>query len=112
MIGRWFGKAAGPALAGVLAVSLPFGAALAQLQSQDDRRTGGYVGETTTNFGAPVPWGTGLQPGTGPVHDTIADFNSATTGAGDTPDVFSGIACGGYHRRRCRLLHTQAPKPS
>jgi cytochrome c oxidase subunit II len=54
----------------------PIGTALAQLQSQDDRKTGGFVGETTANFGAPVPWGMGLQPGTGPVHDAIADFNS------------------------------------
>ncbi len=76
VIGRLFGKASGLALAGFLAASLPFGAALAQLQSQDDRKTGGYVGETTSNFGAPVPWGTGLQPGTGPMHDSIADFNS------------------------------------
>ena len=76
VIGRWFGRASGPALAGFLAMLLPVGAALAQLQTQDDRKTGGYVGETTSNFGAPVPWGTGLQPGTGPVLDELADFNS------------------------------------
>jgi len=76
VIGRWFGRASGLALAGSLAVSVPSGAALAQLQSQDNRSSGGYVGETTSSFGAPIPWGTGLQPGVGPVNDAIQDFNS------------------------------------
>jgi len=76
VIGRWFGKAWGPALAALLVAALPFGAALAQLQSQDNRASGGYVGETTSSFGSPIPWGTGLQAGVGPVHDAIADFNS------------------------------------
>ena len=76
MIGRLFGKASGLAAAGALAAALPFGAALAQLQSQDNRASGGYTGETTSTFGAPIPWGTGLQPGIGPVHDAIGDFNT------------------------------------
>lgn len=72
MIGRWFARASGLALAGFLAVSPFFGAALAQ----DNRTSGGFLGETTSSFGAPIPWGTGLQPGTGPVLDEMHDFNS------------------------------------
>ena len=76
VIGLWFGKASRLAAAGALLASLPFGAALAQLQSQDGRVSGGYTGETTSSFGSPIPWGTGLQAGIGPVHDEIADFNT------------------------------------
>lgn len=76
MIGRWFARASGLALAGFLAMSSLAGAALAQLQSQDSRTSGGYTGQTTSSFGSPIPWGTGLQAGTGPVHDEVAWFNS------------------------------------
>ena len=72
MIGRRFGKASGLALAGLLAVPALFGAAWAQ----DNRTSGGYVGESTSSLGSPIPWGTGLQAGIGPVHDAISDFNS------------------------------------
>lgn len=76
MIGRWFARASGLALAGFLAMSSLAGTALAQLQSQDDRISGGYVGGTEASLGAPIPWGTGLQAGAGPVKEGIADFNS------------------------------------
>jgi len=74
VIGRWFGKASGLAWAGFLAASVPFGMALAQ--QQDNRTSGGVVGDTTSSLGAPIPWGLGLQPGAGPVKDAIHDFNT------------------------------------
>jgi cytochrome c oxidase subunit II len=74
VIGRWFGRAARPALAACLAIPALFGAATAW--AQDDRSSGGVVGDTTSSLGAPIPWGIGLQPGAGPVKDAIHDFNT------------------------------------
>jgi cytochrome c oxidase subunit II len=75
VIGRLFGRASGPALAGFLAMPALFGAAAAAW-AQDNRSSGGVTGETTSSLGAPIPWGIGLQPGAGPVKDAIHDFNT------------------------------------
>ncbi|MCO6417623.1 cytochrome c oxidase subunit II [Siccirubricoccus sp. KC 17139] len=66
LIGRWIGKAMGLAAAALLGM----GQALAQGAS------GGVTGETHTSFGAPVPWGVGLQAAGGPVKEAIHDFNT------------------------------------
>jgi cytochrome c oxidase subunit II len=75
VIGRWFGGASRPALAACLAMAALFGAATAAW-AQDNRSSGGVVGDTTSSLGAPIPWGIGLQPGAGPVKDAIHDFNT------------------------------------
>ena len=75
MIGRLFGRASGPALAGFLAMPALFGTAAAAW-AQDNRSSGGVTGETPSSLGAPIPWGIGLQPGAGPVKDAIHDFNT------------------------------------
>ncbi|SDB66631.1 cytochrome c oxidase subunit II [Belnapia rosea] len=72
VIGQWFGRASGLALAGLLALGGLMGPALAQ----DNRTSGGVVGDTHSNLGAPIPWGTGLQPAGGPVKEAIHDFNT------------------------------------
>lgn len=66
---RWLGMAAWLGLAGV------FGAAGVAL-AQDNRASGGVVGETHSSLGAPIPWGIGLQPAGGPVKEAIHDFNT------------------------------------
>lgn len=72
VMGQWFGKASGLALAGLLALGGAVGPALAQ----DNRTSGGTVGETHSALGAPIPWGLGLQPAGGPVKEAIHDFNT------------------------------------
>ncbi|MDB5373920.1 MAG: coxB [Belnapia sp.] len=69
LIGRWFGKASGLALAALFGMAGVVGPALAQ-------PSGGIAGATHSGFGAPVPWGIGLQPAGGPVKEAIHDFNS------------------------------------
>ena len=54
VIGRWFGKASGLALAGLWGALGLFGPALAQ-----ERTSGGIAGETHSSMGAPIPWGVG-----------------------------------------------------
>ncbi|WP_254453358.1 cytochrome c oxidase subunit II [Siccirubricoccus sp. G192] len=44
--------------------------------AQDNRDSGGIVGETHSSLGAPIPWGLGLQPAGGPVKEAIHDFNT------------------------------------
>ena len=66
---RWLGMAAWLGLAGV------FGAAGVAL-AQDNRASGGVMGETHSSLGAPIPWGIGLQPAGGPVKEAIHDFNT------------------------------------
>ncbi|MBY0333590.1 MAG: cytochrome c oxidase subunit II [Acetobacteraceae bacterium] len=66
---RWLGMAAWLGLAGA------FGAAGVAL-AQDNRASGGVVGETHSSLGAPIPWGIGLQPAGGPVKEAIHDFNT------------------------------------
>jgi len=66
VIGRWFGKASALAIASLVGI----GQALAQAPS------GGIVGETHSNVGAPTAWGVGLQPAAGPVKEAIHDFNT------------------------------------
>ncbi|MBX6742980.1 MAG: cytochrome c oxidase subunit II [Acetobacteraceae bacterium] len=73
VIGRWFGKASGLALAGLWGALGLFGPALAQEGAQG---TGGIVGSEPTALGAPVPWGIGLQGAGGPVKTAIGNFNS------------------------------------
>jgi cytochrome c oxidase subunit 2 len=73
VIGRWFNRASGRALAGLLAVLASLGPVLAQ---QDSRTSGGIAGETQSSLGAPIPWGLGLQPAGGPVKEAIHDFNT------------------------------------
>jgi cytochrome c oxidase subunit 2 len=72
LIGRWFGKASGLAMAALFGMAGLLGPAMAQ----DNRSSGGVVGETHSGFGAPIPWGTGLQPAGGPVKEAIHDFNT------------------------------------
>ena len=72
VIGRWFSKASGLALAGLIGMVGLLGPALAQ----DGRSSGGVVGETHSSVGAPIPWGVGLQPAGGPVKEAIHDFNT------------------------------------
>jgi cytochrome c oxidase subunit 2 len=72
VIGQGFGWASRLALAALLALGGAMGTALAQ----DNRASGGVVGETHSNLGAPIPWGTGLQPAGGPVKEAIHDFNT------------------------------------
>ena len=47
-----------------------------QALAQDNRDSGGIVGETHSSLGAPIPWGLGLQPAGGPVKEAIHDFNT------------------------------------
>ncbi len=72
VIGRWFGKASGLALAALLGVMGLVGPALAQANQQ----SGGIAGETHSSLGSPIPWGVGLQPSGGAVKDAIHDFNT------------------------------------
>ncbi|MDO9710238.1 cytochrome c oxidase subunit II [Paracraurococcus lichenis] len=65
-------KASGLATAGLVWASCLLGQALAQ----GNTPTGGIVGETHGNLGAPAPWGIGLQPAAGPVKEAIHDFNT------------------------------------
>jgi cytochrome c oxidase subunit II len=67
--GMFSGAMFSAALWGVLAWCGP---ALAQ----DNRVSGGVVGETHSSLGAPIPWGLGLQPAGGPVKEAIHDFNT------------------------------------
>ena len=72
VIGRWFGRASGLALAGLLAASGSFGPALAQAE----RESSGITGSEPTTFGAPIPWALGLQPSGGVVQTAISEFNT------------------------------------
>lgn len=70
--GRWFARALGLCMAGAAGLLGAAGSALAQ----DNRASGGIAGETHSSLGAPIAWGTGLQPSAGPVKDAIHDFNT------------------------------------
>jgi len=72
VIGRWFAKASGLALAGLFVALCLGGQALAQTAAP----SGGITGETHSSVGAPTPWGVGLQPAAGPVKEAIHDFNT------------------------------------
>ena len=62
----------GPVLAGLF---WAVGAAAPAL-AQAARESGGVLGSEPTNYGAPIPWGMGLQPSGGPVKSAISDFNT------------------------------------
>jgi cytochrome c oxidase subunit II len=72
VIGRWFGKASGLALAGALGM---FGLASSAL-AQAERDSSGITGSEPTAFGAPIPWALGLQPSGGVVQTAISEFNT------------------------------------
>jgi cytochrome c oxidase subunit 2 len=71
VIGRWFGKAAGLAVAALMSMN----EVLAQ-SAPASGASGGVVGQTHSGLGAPIPWGIGLQPAGGPVKEAIHDFNT------------------------------------
>jgi cytochrome c oxidase subunit 2 len=71
LIGRWFGKALGLATAALVSM----GEALAQ-SAPASGASGGVVGQTHSDLGAPIPWGIGLQPAGGAVKEAIHDFNT------------------------------------
>lgn len=73
VIGRWFGKASGLALAGLWGALGLFGPALAQ---EGPKGASGIFGSEPTALGAPVAWGIGLQGSAGPVKSAIGNFNS------------------------------------
>jgi cytochrome c oxidase subunit 2 len=64
-------RRAGAAMAALTALGFIHGSmALAQQSS------GGTFGETHSSLGAPIPWGTGLQPAGGVLKERIHDFNT------------------------------------
>jgi len=73
VIGRWFGRATGPVLAGLF---FAFGSMAPAAAQQAERHSGGIFGSEPTQFGAPIAWGVGLQPSGGVVKTAISDLNS------------------------------------
>lgn len=71
LIGRWFGKASGLAIAALFGII-----GLASVQPSFAQTAAAPAANGVPMQGVPVPWGIGLQAAGGPVKEAIHDFNN------------------------------------